>query len=193
MSAPQIGPDVVRFGDFTLDLRSGELSQNGGQPVLLPYQAFRLLATLIGHSPEVVTRDDLRGELWANDTFVDFEHSLNAAIRRLREALGDSASAPRFIETLPRRGYRFIAPVERNGIESPAPTPAPPPRLQPTPSGSMAERAAPRGWFNRRPLTYGLAAIGLIVAVHGRGTVADAVATRAAAGHCGAAVQEPER
>ncbi len=163
MSAPQIGPDVARFGTFTLDLRSGELSQNGGQPVLLPYQAFRLLAVLIGHSPEVVTRDDLRGELWANDTFVDFEHSLNAAIRRLREALGDSASAPRFIETLPRRGYRFIAPVERNGIESPASTPAPPPRLQPTPAGSMAERAAPPGWFHRRSLTYGLAAVGVIV------------------------------
>ena len=112
---------------------------------------------------EVVTRDDLRGELWAHDTFVDFEHSLNAAIRRLREALGDSASAPRFIETLPRRGYRFIAPVERNGIESPASTPAPTPRMQPTPAGSMAERAAPREWFHRRSLTYGLAAVGVIV------------------------------
>jgi TolB-like protein/DNA-binding winged helix-turn-helix (wHTH) protein/predicted Zn-dependent protease len=163
MSAPGNGPDVVRFGEFTLDVRSGELSQNGGQPILLPYQAFRLLTTLIGRSPEVVTRDDLRKELWANDTFVDFEHSLNAAIRRLRDALGDSASAPRFIETLPRRGYRFIAPVERNSIDSPAPTPASLPSTQPPPTGPMAQRAAPRGWFDGRPLTYALTAIGLIV------------------------------
>jgi TolB-like protein/DNA-binding winged helix-turn-helix (wHTH) protein/tetratricopeptide (TPR) repeat protein len=163
MSAPRIGPDVVRFGEFTLDLRSGELGQNGGQPILLPYQAFRLLAILIARAAEVVTRDDLRGELWANDTFVDFEHSLNAAIRRLREALGDSASAPRFIETLPRRGYRFIAPIGRNAIESPAaPTPGPPPPARPTPA-PIAQDGTTRRWFDRRSLTLGLAAIGLIV------------------------------
>jgi TolB-like protein/DNA-binding winged helix-turn-helix (wHTH) protein/Tfp pilus assembly protein PilF len=162
MSAPGNGPDVARFGEFTLDVRSGELSQNGGQPILLPYQAFRLLATLIGRSPDVVTRDDLRRELWATDTFVDFEHSLNAAIRRLRDALGDSASAPRFIETLPRRGYRFIAPVERNAIDSPAPGPASFPS-PPTPTRPAAQGAAPREWFHRRPLPYALTAIGLIV------------------------------
>ena len=152
----------LRFGDIELDRHSGELWRAGTR-VVLPNQLFRILTALIDRRGKLVTRDELRRELWREDTFVDFEHSLNAAIRRLREALGDSASAPRFIETLPHRGYRFIAPVGRNAIESPAPTPATPPRMQPTPSGSMAQRAAPRGWFNRRPLTYGLAAIGLIV------------------------------
>jgi TolB-like protein/DNA-binding winged helix-turn-helix (wHTH) protein len=112
MSATTTGPALIRFGDFSLDLRSGELTRNGGAPVVLPYQPFRLLAALARRSGEVITREDLRVELWADDTYVDFEHSLNAAIRRLREALGDSATTPRFIETLPRRGYRFIAPVE---------------------------------------------------------------------------------
>jgi TolB-like protein/DNA-binding winged helix-turn-helix (wHTH) protein len=115
MSSPATGPAVIRFGEFTLDLRSGELSRNGGDRAVLPYQPFRLLATLVRRPGEVITREDLRLELWANDTYVDFEHSLNAAVRRLREALGDSAATPRFIETLPRRGYRFIAPVDANG------------------------------------------------------------------------------
>ena len=114
MSATTTGPALIRFGDFSLDLRSGELTRNGGDRVLLPYQPFRLLAALARRSGEVITREDLRVELWADDTYVDFEHSLNAAIRRLREALGDSATTPQFIETLPRRGYRFIARVEGN-------------------------------------------------------------------------------
>jgi DNA-binding response OmpR family regulator len=93
-------PPFVRFGEFELDLRSGELSTNGRRTVL-PHQTFRLLAALIDHRGELVTRDDLRRELWSDDTFVDFERSLNAAIRRLRETLDDSAEKPRFIETLP--------------------------------------------------------------------------------------------
>src|SRR5262245_7348597 len=103
---------IVRFGDFRLDLRSGELAQNGSR-VLLPDQPFRLLAILIRARGALVTRDDLRRELWPQGTFVDFERSLNAAVKRVREALGDSAAAPQFIETLPKRGYRFIAPVEK--------------------------------------------------------------------------------
>lgn len=105
-------PQVVRFGEFVLHLRSGELAQNGTR-VLLPDQLFRVLALLVRESGALVTREELRHELWHDDTFVDFEHSLNAAIKRLREALGDSASSPRFVETLPRRGYRFIAAVLR--------------------------------------------------------------------------------
>jgi Tol biopolymer transport system component/DNA-binding winged helix-turn-helix (wHTH) protein len=104
------GGSVVRFGDFKLDLQSGELAHNGSR-VLLPDQPFRLLAILIRQRGVLVTRDHLRRELWPEGTFVDFEPSLNAAVKRVREALGDSATAPRFIETLPKRGYRFIAPV----------------------------------------------------------------------------------
>ena len=80
--------------------------------MLLPVQPFRILALLVRSPGTLVTRDDLRRALWRDDTFVDFEHSLNAAIKRLRHALGDPAAKPRFIETLPRRGYRFIAPVD---------------------------------------------------------------------------------
>jgi TolB-like protein/DNA-binding winged helix-turn-helix (wHTH) protein len=166
MSAPMAGPEVVRFGEFALDLRSGELRRNGGDPVLLPYQAFRLLATLVRQPGALVTRDDLRRELWANGTFVDFEHSVNAAVRRLREVLGDSAATPRFIETLPRRGYRFIAPVEDDGtVTSAAPvadTLVPVPRID---AGSTRATRDPRpsrrwsGWS----LAYGLGAVGLIV------------------------------
>jgi DNA-binding winged helix-turn-helix (wHTH) protein len=104
-------PQVVRFGGLALDLRSGELIKNGTR-LLLPEQPFRILTLLVRQPGTLVTRDDLRRELWAEDTFVDFEHSLNAAVKRLREALGESATTPRFIETLPRRGYRFIAAVD---------------------------------------------------------------------------------
>src|SRR4051794_17717919 len=120
MSDPATAAEVVRFGDFALDLRSGELARNGGGRILLPDQPFLLLNALLREPGALVTRDSLRHELWADDTFVDFERSLNAAIRRLREALGGSAGGPRFIETLPRRGYRFIAPVEGNGGAPPA-------------------------------------------------------------------------
>ena len=94
----------LKFGDFEFDERSGELWRNGGR-VLLPNQPFRILAVLIRQRGMLVTRDELRSELWPEDTFVDFEHSLNAAIKRLRAALGDDAQTPRFIETVPRRGY----------------------------------------------------------------------------------------
>ena len=101
----------VRFGDFVLHLHSGELAQNGTR-VVLPDQLLRVLTLLVTQPGTLVTREELRHELWRDDTFVDFEHGVNAVIKRLREALGDSAVSPRFIETLPRRGYRFIAAVD---------------------------------------------------------------------------------
>jgi Tol biopolymer transport system component/DNA-binding winged helix-turn-helix (wHTH) protein len=113
----EAGPQFARFLDCTLDLCSGELQQNGRR-LLLPEQLFRILSLLIRQPRALVTRDDLRRELWPEDTFVDFEHGLNAAVKRLREALGDSAATPRFIETLPRRGYRFIADVENEDTAS---------------------------------------------------------------------------
>jgi DNA-binding response OmpR family regulator len=90
MAGMTSGPQVVRFHEFTLDLRSGELTSNGNR-ILLPEQPFRILALLVRQPGTLITRDELRRELWLEDTFVDFEHSLNAGVKRLREALGDSA------------------------------------------------------------------------------------------------------
>ena len=111
---------TVRFGRFEADLRSGELSRSGSK-IRLQEQPFQILSLLLQKPGEVVTREELRARLWPADTFVDFDHGLNAAIKRLRDALGDSAENPRFIETLARRGYRFIAPVETPQLQVPAP------------------------------------------------------------------------
>jgi Tol biopolymer transport system component/DNA-binding winged helix-turn-helix (wHTH) protein len=104
------GEGTRRFGIFELDLRAGELRRQGSK-VKLQEQPFQVLAQLLEKPGEIVTREELRNRLWPADTFVDFDHSLNAAIRRLRDALGDSAENPRFVETVARRGYRFLAPV----------------------------------------------------------------------------------
>jgi len=105
-------PQTVRFGPFQLDLRASELHQNG-KKIKLPEQPFQIITALLEHPGEVVTREELRQRLWRSDTFVDFEHSLNAAIKRLREVLGDSAAKPRYIETLPHHGYRLMVAVEQ--------------------------------------------------------------------------------
>jgi cholera toxin transcriptional activator len=102
---------IARFGVFELDLAAGELRKNGAK-LRLQEQPFQVLALLLERAGEVVTREELRQQLWPADTFVDFDHSLNTAVNKLRETLGDSASSPRYIETLARRGYRFIAPVQ---------------------------------------------------------------------------------
>ena len=109
---------AFRFGVFELDLRAGEVRKNGVK-VKLQEQPFQILAMLLERPGEVVTREELRQKLWPEGTFVDFEHGLNAAVNRLRDALGDSPDNPRFVETIPRRGYRFIAPVEGAGMPSP--------------------------------------------------------------------------
>src|SRR5215469_14082264 len=101
---------VLSFGAFQVDLRAGELRKQGKR-IKLQEQPLLVLKVLLGRPGEIVTRDELRSQIWSADTFVDFDNSLNTAINKLREALGDSADNPRFIETLPRRGYRFIAPV----------------------------------------------------------------------------------
>lgn len=106
---------LLRFGVFEADLAAGELRKNGAR-LRLQEQPFQVLAVLLENAGQVVTRDDLRQKIWPADTFVDFDHSLNTAVNKVREALGDSASSPRFVETLARRGYRFIAPV--NGVET---------------------------------------------------------------------------
>ena len=102
---------VTRFGPFDVNLRAGELRKHGLK-IKLQQQPFRILALLLEHPGEVVTREELRQAIWPADTFVDFDEGLDATIYKLRNALGDSSEKPRFVETLPRRGYRFIAPVE---------------------------------------------------------------------------------
>lgn len=111
MPEPRPAGQVVRFAEFEVDRRADELRQHGLR-IKLQHQPFLVLSRLLEQPGEVVSREELRQELWPADTFVDFEHGLNEAILKLRLALNDSADAPRFIETLPRRGYRFIAPVQ---------------------------------------------------------------------------------
>jgi cholera toxin transcriptional activator len=113
VSMPQRSPAgrIVRFGVFEIDLAAGELRKNGAR-IRLQEQPFQILVFLSERPGEAVTREELRRKLWPSDTFVDFDHSLNTAVNKLREALGDSASSPRYVETLARRGYRFLAAVE---------------------------------------------------------------------------------
>ena len=105
---------IIRFGSFEVDVRAGELRRSGIK-IKLSGQPFEVLVTLLDEPGKVVTREELNEKLWSQDTFVDFEQGLNKAINKVREALGDDADNPRFIETLPRRGYRFLAPVRSDG------------------------------------------------------------------------------
>ena len=129
---------IVRFGNFEVDLESGELRRKGLK-VKLQGQPFQVLATLLERPGEVVTREELRLKLWPADTFVDFDHGLNAAVKRLREALRDSADSPTFIETLARRGYRFLGNIER-----PAASPSNLSELRSPPTSTYRERV--RKW-----------------------------------------------
>jgi len=108
----------IRFGDFEVNLLTAEL-RTKGQKLTLQGQPFQILTVLLEHPGELVTREELRKRLWTSDTFVDFEHNLNKAVNRLREALGDSAENPKFVETLPRKGYRWIGPALNDGDSAP--------------------------------------------------------------------------
>ena len=110
MPSSQPGSRLLLFDDFELDTHAGELRKRGVR-LRLQGQPLKVLAALLNRAGDVVTREELRAQIWTADTFVDFDHSLHNAIARLREVLGDSAETPRFIETLPRRGYRFIGGV----------------------------------------------------------------------------------
>src|SRR6202790_555643 len=124
---------LLRFGVFEVDMTAGELRRNGAR-VRLQEQPFQVLTTLLQNAGQVVTRDELREKIWPADTFVDFDHSVNTAVNKIRESLGDSASSPRFVETLARRGYRFLAPVQPAEAKSAA---------QDSPSAPPGEAAAP--------------------------------------------------
>src|ERR1700746_3090153 len=120
MQAPSQAPEVRRFGAFEIDLRSGELRKSGMR-LRLSGQPFQILAALVDRPGEVVTREELNSKLWPTDTFVDFDHGLNNAVARIREVLDDSPETPRYVETIPRRGYRFIAPVSHGHPAAVAP------------------------------------------------------------------------
>ena len=111
MPQPEVVPSVVRFANFEVDVRAGELRKHGRR-VRLQEQPLRILNMLLERPGELVTREELRLNLWPADTFVDFDHGLNSAVARLRETLCDSADAPRFVETVPRKGYRFVGQLE---------------------------------------------------------------------------------
>jgi cholera toxin transcriptional activator len=109
-----------RFDDYEADLRAAELRRKGNR-LKLQLQPFQVLLALLERPKEVVTREELRQRLWPEDTFVDFDHGLNTAVAKLREVLGDSASAPRYIETIAKRGYRFLAEVQTAADQQPSP------------------------------------------------------------------------
>jgi TolB-like protein/DNA-binding winged helix-turn-helix (wHTH) protein len=132
-------PRTIRFGVFELDLRSGEL-QKQGRKIRLEGQPVQVLMCLLENPGELVTREELHRKLWPADTFVNFEHGLNAAVKRLRQALNDSADNPRFVETLPRRGYRFIAPIQVGAVRGDVPTVSAP---GPLPEGIDQEQIEP--------------------------------------------------
>src|SRR5580698_2404183 len=111
-----------RFGPFEADSRAGELRKHGIK-VRMGQQTFQILLMLLEHPDEVVLREDLRMKLWPHDTVVEFDHSINAAIQKLRSALGETAEQPKYIETLPRRGYRFMGSVEALSTATVAPPP----------------------------------------------------------------------
>ena len=145
-------PRLVRFESFEVDVRAGEL-RKAGVRLKLPGQPFQVLAILLERPGEVVTREELQKRLWP-DTFVDVDHNLNTAINKIREVLGDSAESPRFVETLPRRGYRFVAPVEGT-------------RTTEVPGGSGVRQESRMPWVRRSSILFVvlvlLAAVGLFI------------------------------
>jgi DNA-binding winged helix-turn-helix (wHTH) protein/Tol biopolymer transport system component len=137
--------EIIRFGLFELDLAAGQLTRQGVK-LRLPQQPLQLLAMLLERPGEILTRDELRQRLWPADVFVDFDHGLNKSIQKLREALGDSAGSPRYIETIPRVGYRFIAPVSQ-GNKFPPATMEPAPALPVSGPSTEAPSFQPRWWM----------------------------------------------
>jgi cholera toxin transcriptional activator len=121
----KIQPRVYRFGVFELDTASGELRKDGKSRPRMRDQALQILTVLLEKPDTLVTREELRERLWPADTFVDFDHGLNSAMNQVRSALGDTPANPRFVQTLPRRGYRFIAPVQIVAVDDEAATLAP--------------------------------------------------------------------
>jgi TolB-like protein/DNA-binding winged helix-turn-helix (wHTH) protein/tetratricopeptide (TPR) repeat protein len=160
MGAETTKPGRYQFGVFELAADEGELRKHGVR-IKLQEQPFRILALLVEHPGEVVTREELRQNIWGQDIYVDFDHSLNISVNKLREALGDSASNPRFIETVPKRGYRFLAPVRpiaaNVGVSPVLPGTDP---LSPAPGTQAVAVKNSRSWYW---LAWGTAAVAILV------------------------------
>jgi TolB-like protein/DNA-binding winged helix-turn-helix (wHTH) protein/tetratricopeptide (TPR) repeat protein len=158
----------VRFGVFEADLDTGELRKHGMR-LKLPHRAFRVLQVLIERPNEVISRDELRQSLWPVDTFVEFDHGLNNAVNRLRDVLGDDAQSPRFIETVPRRGYRFIGPAPAPASQAMTTTPieadAPPPSIPTTPTQA---RVSPARWAALAAVVIAVVVAALLTALPAR-------------------------
>ncbi len=161
MPSPTPARSVIRFGAFEADPRTGELLKNGRR-IHLQDHPFQVLVLLLDHHGDLVTREEFRQKLWPADTFVDFDVGLNTAIKKLRDALGDSAEHPRFIETLPRRGYRFLAPID----EPEAAETAPQETAEGQPPSVNALRRVP--WHLFAAALLGLLLIGAVAALHSR-------------------------
>src|SRR5205085_6471566 len=149
MNSPLTVPRVLRFGVFEADLRTGELRKHGTR-IKLQDQPFQVLAMLLERPGELVSREEIQKQLWPADTFVDFEHGLNTAVRRLRDALNDSADDPKWIETLPRRGYRFLGTVTPNAADATSAA-EPPVHAAPPSSASSVPLAANAGSVAAQP------------------------------------------
>jgi TolB-like protein/DNA-binding winged helix-turn-helix (wHTH) protein/Tfp pilus assembly protein PilF len=167
-------PQIFRFGEFEVDVRARQLRKKGAK-IRLPGQPFQVLVMLLESPSQVITRQEIQQKLWPADTFVDFEQSLNTSIKKLRQALNDSATEPRYIETLPRIGYRFMFPVEvadeESAKQAPVRTDEFPPSSQDTP-GTTNEAPIPRdsfAWFLRVSLCV-VALAGVAVALNVAGT-----------------------
>ena len=169
---------IARFGVFELDLTTGELRKNGAK-LRLQEQPFRVLALLLERTGDVVTREEIRHKLWPADTFVDFDHSLNTAVNKLREVLGDSASSPRYVETLARRGYRFVAPVQTEANHGASSAKAAsignlaPADLHPELEVPIPHRAVTRGLFSLAQLMYLIFYLAALFRLHAVQGIAD--------------------
>jgi cholera toxin transcriptional activator len=184
MAAPPKNTRISRFGVFEVDYSAGELRKSGFK-LRLQGQPFQVLALLLERAGEVVTREELQQKLWPADTFVDFDHSLNTAINKVREALGDSASNPRFVETLARRGYRFIAPVQSDAtvsaldpppiaLKAPSPESATAPRsMHPELDVPIPRRTITRGLFGLVQVMYLAFYVAALFRLHAIQTIAD--------------------
>lgn len=145
MPTPARSANVLRFEGFEVDLRAEELYK-AGRKIKLQVQPFHVLAMLLEQPGEVVTREELQQRLWPADTFVDFDHSLNTAVKKLRQALGDDKKNPRFVETLPKRGYRFLASVKGPAV---LPASASTARTAALAAPAAAKHAAKSSWVGR--------------------------------------------
>jgi DNA-binding winged helix-turn-helix (wHTH) protein len=160
-SAP---PSRFRFGEFELDTSAGELRRNGERLRIQP-QPYRLLTLLIRRAGELVTRDDIRQELWKDGTYVDFEQAVNFCVSQIRETLKDSADRPLYVQTVPKRGYRFIAPVETGDLRQKSGADGTTVRLQKALWTNIAELRLAEERRRQRLRIIGIAGLALLVVI----------------------------